>query len=151
MPAWVTYKTAWRMGHQIRVLMAKADGFEALGGHLEADETYVGGNAVGGKRGRAFDGNKTVVAGLSVRGGRKVAKFVPDAKMVTLKGFILENVEPGGTISTDEHGGYNLLTSYGYEHGRVNHSKEEWVRDEADGKAHHTNTLEGFWSCSNGR
>lgn len=141
----VTVKTGWRIGQQIRLLMAKADEFEAMVGHLEADETYVGGKAVGGKRGRAHDGNKTVVAGLAVRDGRKVAQVVPDAKMVTLKGFILENVAPGATISTDEHAGYNLLTKYGYHHGRVNRSKEEWVCYETDGKAHHTNTLEGFW------
>ena len=39
----VTYKTAWRMGQQIRNLMAKADGFEMLKGHVEVDEAYVGG------------------------------------------------------------------------------------------------------------
>lgn len=142
----VTYKTAWRMGQQIRQLMAKADGFEALRGHVEADETYVGGKAVGGKRGRAHDGNKTVVAGLAQRGGRKVAQVVPNASTKSLKPFILENVEPGTLVSTDEHGGYVLLTKYGYEHERVNHSKEEWARWDAQGRAHHTNNLEAFWS-----
>jgi transposase len=39
----VTYKTAWRMGQQIRLLMAKADGFELMQGHVEMDEAYVGG------------------------------------------------------------------------------------------------------------
>lgn len=39
----VTYKTAWRMGQQIRVLMAKADGFQVMKGHVEADEAYMGG------------------------------------------------------------------------------------------------------------
>jgi hypothetical protein len=34
----VTYKTAWRMGHENRELMGKADGFEMLQGHIEADE-----------------------------------------------------------------------------------------------------------------
>jgi hypothetical protein len=42
----VTYKTAWRMGQQIRQLMAKANGFE---GHVEADETYVCGRIKGGR------------------------------------------------------------------------------------------------------
>ena len=41
----VTYKTAWRIGHQIRDLMTKADGFEMLKGHVELDEAYVGGIA----------------------------------------------------------------------------------------------------------
>ena len=43
----VTYKTAWRMGQQIRDLMAKADGFTALKGHVEIDETFVGGKKEG--------------------------------------------------------------------------------------------------------
>jgi DNA-directed RNA polymerase subunit RPC12/RpoP len=38
----VTYKTAWRIGHQIRALMTKADSFEMLQGHVEADEAFVG-------------------------------------------------------------------------------------------------------------
>ena len=41
----VTYKTAWRMGHEIRKYMAKVDGDDGLSGHVEIDETYVGGNA----------------------------------------------------------------------------------------------------------
>jgi Transposase zinc-ribbon domain/ISXO2-like transposase domain len=61
----VTYKTAWRMGQQIRTLMAKADGFEMLQGHIEADEAYVGGRHSGGKRGRGAPG-KTIVFGLNV-------------------------------------------------------------------------------------
>jgi transposase-like zinc ribbon protein len=36
----VTYKTAYRIGMQIRALMAKADGFDMLRGHVELDEAY---------------------------------------------------------------------------------------------------------------
>ena len=42
----VTYKCAWRIGHQIRNLMAarnKANTPEQLSGQVEIDETYVGG------------------------------------------------------------------------------------------------------------
>jgi transposase len=46
----VTYKTAWRMGQQIRKLMGSADEFEILKGHVELDEAYVGGHRPG-KRG----------------------------------------------------------------------------------------------------
>jgi transposase len=61
----VTYKTAWRIGHQIRLLMAKADGFEMLKGHVEMDEAYVGG-ARPGVRGRGA-ANKTIVFGMAER------------------------------------------------------------------------------------
>ena len=43
----VTYKTAWRMGHQIRDLMGNTDGFAMLQGHIELDEAYVGGRRPG--------------------------------------------------------------------------------------------------------
>jgi hypothetical protein len=33
----------------------------------------------------------------------------------------------------------------GYHHRTVNHSKEEYVRYDADGVEVHTNTIEGFW------
>ena len=42
----VTYKTAWRIAHQLRKLMASADHAGPLGGegkHVEMDETYFGG------------------------------------------------------------------------------------------------------------
>ena len=61
----VTYKTAWRMAHEIRKYMAEVDGEWPLGG--EADETYIGGKATGGKRGRGAP-NKTVVFGMLERG-----------------------------------------------------------------------------------
>ncbi|MBI1985585.1 MAG: IS1595 family transposase, partial [Rhodospirillales bacterium] len=48
----VTYKTAWRMGHEIRKFMAKVDGDDGLSGTVEADETYIGGKPrKHGKRG----------------------------------------------------------------------------------------------------
>lgn len=37
----VTYKTAWRMFHQVRELLTEDTGL--LAGEVEVDETYVGG------------------------------------------------------------------------------------------------------------
>src|SRR5271154_6589966 len=56
----VTYKTAWRMGHEIRKYMAKVDGNTPLSGNIEVDETYIGGKSKGGKRGRGAP-NKAIV------------------------------------------------------------------------------------------
>lgn len=38
----VTYKTAYRMGMQIRKLIASTENYDKLSGHIEADETHVG-------------------------------------------------------------------------------------------------------------
>ncbi len=135
----VTYKCAWRMCHELRKLMAAADhdfgGGPKLKGHVEIDETFVG-----GRRKRNEPDNKTVVMGMLQRDGKIVAGPVPDATIYTLEGIINENVEPGSTISTDEWRGYHGL-KHAYDHGTVNHSAEEYVRG-----IHHTNSIEGHWS-----
>lgn len=133
----VTYKTAWRMGQQIRMLMGKADGFEKLKGHVEADEAYVGGRRRG-KRGRAAAG-KTIVMGMKERGGRIATEVIPNVKMGSLKRAMNKHVERGSTVSTDELFSYDLLKFDGYEHGQVTHSAKEWKRGE-----HHTNSVRVF-------
>lgn len=134
----VTYKTAWRMGQQIRKLMESTDTFEALKGHVEIDESFIGGKTPG-RPGRT-PGAKTIVLAMIERGGRTVAGVIPDAKTKTIKPIILETIEPGATISTDELMSYGLLKKHGYEHGTVTHSHKQYV----DGK-HHVNSVESFW------
>jgi transposase len=136
----VSYPTAFRMAHLIRQHMAKVDGNDPLDGHVEIDETMVGGVRSGGKRGRGAPG-KTVVFGMLEREGDVITKVVPDVKRATLEPHIVTNVLKGATVSTDELRSYANLAKLGYDHGAVNHSKDIWVR----GK-HHTNSLEGFWS-----
>jgi transposase len=140
-----TYKTAWRIGQQIRKLMIKADGFEMLKGHIEADEAYVGGRRSGGKRGRGAPG-KTIVFGIKQREGRMHAEAIPDAKKATLRDIVTSAVEPGSIVSTDEFVSYGLLTADGYKHGVVRHSEKEWsYYDSRHGAWHHTNHVESFW------
>ena len=142
----VTYKTAYRIGQQIRDLTAKAQSFDALlAGHVELDEAYVGGRKSGGKRGRGAPG-KTIVMGLISRDGPMKAVVIPNVKKETLRGVVLDNVEPGSVVSTDELYSYNLLTGDGFEHGRVSHGKGEYAGyDYRSGNTFHVNTVEGFW------
>jgi len=135
----VTYKTAWRMAFHIRTLMMKADGFEKLQGHVEADEAFVGGYQSHADA-RLKGSNKTIVMGMKERGGRMYAEPITSTRMTDLRKSVLRNVQPGSTISTDEYQGYNLLTDDGYVHGAVNHRAGEYVRGE-----HHTNNVENFW------
>jgi hypothetical protein len=71
----VTYKCAWRIGHQLRILMkARADAQNPgpLSGHVELDETYIGGKervrGLGLGKGNYLR-NKAVVFGLVQRDG----------------------------------------------------------------------------------
>lgn len=142
----VTYKTAYRIGQQIRDLTAKAQSFDALlAGHVELDEAYVGGRRSGGKRGRGAPG-KTIVMGLASRDGQMKAVVIPDVKKDTLRNVVLDNVELGSVVSTDELYSYNLLTGDGFTHGAVKHGKKEYAHyDYRSGETFHVNTVEGFW------
>jgi transposase len=113
-------------------------------GHVEIDEAYIGARAKGLGTGN-YRSSKTCVVALMERGGRMVARVVPDAKTVSLRPIVLETVEPGTTVSTDELRSYGLLTKDGYRHGRVNHAQKEYARYVCDSLTFHTNTVEGFW------
>lgn len=141
----VTYKTAWRMGQQIRDLMGSAQEFAMLKGHVELDEAYIGGVRRGGKRGRGAEG-KTIVMGMAEREGRIATQVIPNIKKATLRGVVLKNVEPGSIVSTDELMSYGLLTGDGYKHGTVKHGEKEWsYYDYRHDAIHNTNRVESFW------
>lgn len=128
----VTYKCAWRIGHELRKLMAERnDNNGPLSGHVEVDETYFGGR----RKGWHGHKHKAVVFGMLERGGKLRTKVVPNVRRVTLRPIVLANVAPGDELQT-----YHALPAAGYEHSTVNHSKHEYVRGPV-----HINGIEGFW------
>src|SRR5713226_23179 len=71
-----TYKTAWRMAHELRKLMASADFKGPLSGHIEMDDTIIGGDQSRHEK-RRKGSNKSVVFGMVERNGRLLAGPVP--------------------------------------------------------------------------
>ena len=141
----VTYKTAWRMCHEIRKYMGDVDGGNPIGGSghaVEVDETYIGGVRKGGKRGRGAPG-KTVVVGALERGGDVTTAVVPNVRKVTLQAFIADNVLPGGQVHTDELASYRGLHLRGHRHMTVNHGAGQYVGFQGAS----VNGLEGFWAA----
>lgn len=138
----VTYKTAWRMAHELRKLMDAADkgGFGGpLKGHVEADETLIGPKAPA-KKFRNPHANKKTVMAIVERDGRMIADVIDNRKAETLETAITRNVEPGSRVNTDEFQSYRYLTQAGYKHETVKHKIKEYVRGDV-----HVNTVEGFW------
>lgn len=133
----VTYKTAWRMFHQIRSLLT--DDIVPSTGEFELDETYIGGKSHG-TRGRGAEG-KTPVFGIAKREGEVSALPTNDLKSSTVYPIVKKRLLPTSTVYTDEFRTYDSIKRLGYKHIRVNHSDEVWVVGNA-----HTNTIEGFWS-----
>jgi transposase-like protein len=146
----VTQKTAWFMDHRIRVAlgMATPDKFT---GHVEADETFIGGkarNMHAGKRAARVTGrggkDKTAVMGILERGSDgKTSKVrtsvIANRKKKTLQSEVREHVQAGAALYTDFLLSYEGLDS-DYAHQVVDHAVE-YVNGHA-----HTNGLENFWS-----
>lgn len=143
----ICYKTALRMAHQIKILMANKT-IEPLTGVIEGDETFIGGlnknrhedKKIPESQGRSCK-DKVPVIGILKRGGHIIAKVVDNTSGESLIPFIEEKVTKDESILiTDEWGGYNYLCKE-INHVVVNHNEKEYVRG-----AFHTNTIEGFWS-----
>lgn len=74
--------------------------------------------------------------------------MLPNVQQVTIEPIIMQTVERGTRMFTDEYAIYNRLEQWGFEHKTVNHSAGEYARDEdGDGFCEvHVNTMEGCWS-----
>ncbi len=127
-----TMKCAMRIGHSIRTVMAEPE--IILSGDVEIDATYVGGK----------NSKKTVIFGMVERGPDGRAKmFVVDkeSKKIVLP-LVLENIEKGSTIYSDEHGAYKkIFEDHGYKHKVITHKTRNWANGDI-----HTNSIEAFWS-----
>ena len=116
-----------------------------LSGEIEVDESYFGARRVRGKRGRGAAG-KTPVFGLLKRGGKVFVTVVASCSKAALMPIIEGKVLEGSTIYSDGWKAYDGLILNGYDHYRVFHSKNEFVR----GKSH-INGIEAFWSFAKRR
>lgn len=110
----VSYKTAWRMCKQIRLLMQQET--EQLSGEVEVDETYIGGK----HKQRYGDSKKQVVFGMVERNGRAKAKRVKSSGSRVLLPEIEEGVLLKTQIYSDEYKPYRQLPGRGYSHITVN-------------------------------
>lgn len=139
----VTYKTAWRMCHEIRKYMAAVDGDDPIGGFgrtVEVDETFIGGREEGqGKQDR-----KAIVFGALAKGGDVITRVIPDRKRNTLLPLIQEHVLPRSEVHTDEHVSYLTIRAFnGYGHKSVTHRDGEYVCRKTGATV---NGIESFWA-----
>lgn len=113
-----SYQTAWAWLHKMRRAMVRP-GRDRLGGLVEVDESYVGGEK-SGKRGRGAEGKALVAVAVEDKGDEGIGRIrmavVPDASSKSLLGFVRASVREGSGVRTDGWRGYRGLSAAGYEH-----------------------------------
>jgi hypothetical protein len=152
----ITQKSAWFMLHRVREVIKNNSVAKlgSTGGAVESDETFVGPNprkmhkdrrvklaAIRSQHrlGDMYLG-KTAVHGMLDRDAREIrCKVIPNVRRETLQNEILDNIEHGSRLYTDEWAGYMGMEKT-FVHEVVQHAKE-YVRGQV-----HTNGLENFWS-----
>jgi transposase-like protein len=140
----ITQKSAWFMDHRIRLAL-QGGSMGKLGGHVEVDETFIGGKARfmhKNKRAKVVKrgpSGKTIVVGVLERGGKVRTEVVENRERQAVQAIVKEHVHPGSELYTDEWSAYFGLSSE-YAHKIINHA-DAYV----DGQVH-TNGLENFWS-----
>lgn len=108
---------------------------------VEVDESYFGPRRVRGKRGRGA-GRKVVILGLLKRKGSIYTQIIPNAQRQSVMPIIRQIVAAGSDIYTDGWRSYDALAVYGYNHKKVRHDKDEFVREDNV----HINGVESYWS-----
>lgn len=143
----ICYKTALRMSHQIKILMAEKR-MEKLTGLVQIDECYIGMNLKNLHRkeraemyenGETKFDRKTGVMGF-ISNDKKI-KFEVMDDIKTFRERVKANVSKDATIVTDGHLGYSGLNLHHIKHEVINHFENEFKRGEF-----HTNAIENCWS-----
>lgn len=146
----VTQKTAWFMDHRIRFALHQGSFENMMSGHVEADETFIGGksrNMHKDVRARKITGtggkDKAMVLGILERGkdgkqSKVRTKVVGNRKKHAIQSEVRKHVQAGSALYTDDLNSYKGMTEF--QHGVVDHAVQY-----VDGKIH-TNGLENFWA-----
>lgn len=101
----VSYPTAWLMHHKIMHAMADRDSVHQLGGQVQLDDAYLGGQRSGGKAGRGSENKVPFVAAVSLD-AHNHPRYL---KLAPLAGFTNQaisewagiHLKPGSSVSTD--------------------------------------------------
>ena len=132
----VSYPTAWTMQHKIRKAMEDRNQRYRLGGLIEVDEGYVGGEEHGkARRGRGAATKSVVAVAVERRAagqpgrppipGFAALSVLPNAGAKSLDGFLTGKIEPGSHVLTDGWNGYWHVEQLGFVHTATELSKQD--------------------------
>lgn len=148
----VTQKSAWKIGHAIRLMMRPPADEPSLSGTVEVDDMFDGEDPkrtnrrkygstaakyVSNTPGRGSKKDRILVA--TERGGRARAKKMEGGTVEKIAPLLTKMVATDATLMTDGDKTLGAIGKGYARHQAVNHSAGEYVRGDA-----HTNTVEAY-------
>jgi transposase-like protein len=143
----ISYKTVWFMFHRLRFAMTQHPFMDKLRGVVEVDETWVGPKEKGKVGMPGVESRKRPVVALMERNenGSRVRSFhVERVTLENIKPIMLQHVEVGTNIQTDEAAVYHFMRDQFPQHDVVTHKRKEYSRRE-NGRLITSNTVEGYF------
>jgi transposase-like protein len=138
-----TQKTAWKLGHAIRAMMAAVPTeLPLLMGVVELDEKYLGGSPrfQEGVKHKCGSGTaKQCIAVAVEREGSVKATLVPHNGETALGPFVRGAVGPDAYLMSDHNQAYVKIGECFAGHSYVDHGRREYARGEV-----HNNTAESY-------
>lgn len=119
----VSYPTAWLIQQKLMQAMAERDAQYPLGGQVQVDDVYLGGELAGGKGGRGSENKVPVVAAVSLN----PEGYPVDIKMAPVPGFTRQaiadwaksDLSPGCLVISDGLACFAGVTDAGCQHQAV--------------------------------
>ncbi|MBI8696879.1 IS1595 family transposase [Pseudomonas aeruginosa] len=109
----VSYPAAWRMKHKLMQAMAEREASRKLGGIVQLDDAYLGGERNGGKAGRGSENKRPfVIAVETTEDGRPrhaAIDPVPGFTKAALSDWIGQRLHPGSDVYSDGLGAFRAL------------------------------------------
>ncbi len=109
----VSYPTAWRMKHKLMQAMTQREANRKLGGIVQLDDAYLGGERNGGKAGRGSENKRPFVIAVETtedgRPLRAVMDPVPGFTKAALSEWIGQRLHPGADVYSDGLGAFRAL------------------------------------------
>lgn len=116
----VCYRTAWRLKHKLMQAMTEREAGRRLGGLVQVDDAYLGGERNGGKSGRGSENKRPLVIGVSTNeaGHPRYAVITPVSGFtkVALTDWAQRHLQPEIDVFSDGLGAFRAVVDLGHAH-----------------------------------
>lgn len=119
----VCYRTAWRMRHKLMQAMAERDANQRLGGIVQIDDAYLGGEYSGGKAGRGSPNKRPIVVAVATNReghpGLAIAEPVPAFTTAALDDWFARRLTADAEVYSDGLGAFRACIDRGHAHSVI--------------------------------